>query len=204
MSIPEIIQQHLDRYEKEHGPQKWDRALNFGCGLSLMEPTDRTQWDNIDKTSHLSLPENYYDLIVAWHVLEHIPADEYLDVVQELWKSLTPNGLFVVEVPYGAHDMAWENPTHVRAFFPASFGFMSQPFYWREDYGYRGDFKTESIEINVPVGLWEDDIKLVHAQTMQLRNYATVMRGYLRAVKPARAKDRELQESPPIIYVPEV
>ena len=49
----------------------------------------------------------------------------------------------------GANDDAFEDPTHVRQYFPNSFGYFSQPFYWRADYGYRGDWKPEEITLVV-------------------------------------------------------
>ena len=55
-------------------------------------------------------------------------------------------------IPSGIH---WRNyPDALDAapfgrFFLNSFGYFSQPFYWRADYGYRGDWQTRRIVLYV-------------------------------------------------------
>ena len=66
--------------------------------------------------------------------------------MQELWRIAKPNAKMVIRVPHGASDDAWEDPTHVRAYFSNSFGYYSQPYYWRADYGYRGDWLHEKLQ----------------------------------------------------------
>lgn len=200
-SIQEAIQNHLDRYEKEHGPQQWNRALNFGCGMSKMVSTERTQWVNVDKLEDYEFTPTEFDLIVGWHVIEHIEGYELLAVMQELWDRAKPEALAILAVPHGSSDMAWENPTHVRAMFPHSFGFFSQPYYWREDYGYEGDWRVEKVEINVPASkLHDDDLA---DRVRHERNVAGEMRGYLRCQKPTRLPLRELQDQFTTYLVPE-
>jgi SAM-dependent methyltransferase len=202
VTIQEVIQQHLDRYEKQHGPQEWGRALNFGCGKSPMKSTDRTEWVNVDRLDELEFNINEFDLIVGWHVLEHIPGYELLAVMQELWDRAKPNALGVFEVPHGAHDMAWENPTHVRAMFPMSWLYFGQPTYHREDYGYEGDWRLEHVEINVPNDLFlTADAPAIHERVKTERNVALEMRGYMRCNKPARAQVKELMDRVDITYL---
>jgi hypothetical protein len=43
-------------------------------------------------------------------------------LMQELHRIAKPNGKLVIRCPHGASDDAWEDPTHVRAFFARSFG----------------------------------------------------------------------------------
>jgi SAM-dependent methyltransferase len=73
------------------------------------------------------LPEASFDLVVMWHVLEHIP--EPLATVRRLVATLKPGGRFAVEVPNAAsreaHAMGadWPptyDPNHVSQFTPAS------------------------------------------------------------------------------------
>lgn len=204
MTITESIQAHLDRYEEEYGPQEWGRALNFGCGLSKMESNERTEWVNVDRLDDLEFNINEFDLIIGWHVLEHIPGYELLAVMQELWDRAKPHALAIFEVPHGASDVAWENPTHVRAMFPQSFLYFGQPIYWREDYGYEGDWRLELVEVAIPYELWaRADISAIHEEVNTTRNAATGIRGYLRCNKPARAAVRELMDAVNIKYVGE-
>ncbi len=44
-----------------------------------------------------NLPPEQFDLIVLWHVLEHIP--EPVDLLKQLHQQLAPNGLLLIQVP---------------------------------------------------------------------------------------------------------
>lgn len=49
---------------------------------------------DITKTT---LEDNIYDLVICWHVLEHIPND--LKAIAEVYRILKPGGKFLVSVP---------------------------------------------------------------------------------------------------------
>ena len=100
-------------------------------------------------------------------------------------------------MPHGASDDAWEDPTHVRAYFPGSFGYFSQPYYWRADYGYRGDWKVEKIRLNVDRQLCAGlDPQQAFLKSQQERNIVREIYCELSAVKPLREPRRELQSFP--------
>jgi SAM-dependent methyltransferase len=46
----------------------------------------------------LEFPDNSFDLLIANHILEHIPDDEM--AMQEMHRVLTPNGAAILQVPY--------------------------------------------------------------------------------------------------------
>ena len=100
----------------------------------------------------------------------------------------------VFRVPYGSSDDAFENPTHVRRCFMNTFGYFSQPFFWRADYGYRGDWKTERIRLLVSKKRHQGkSLDSVMEEVMHLRNVVREMTLDLVAVKPIRAAKMELQ-----------
>ena len=126
--------------------------LNVGCGRTLLP-----DWINLDvrplpgvdlvadldgrgsagpAAAPLPLPDGSVEEFLLSHVLEHIR--EPLPMMEELWRVAAPGARMTVRCPYGSSDDAWEDPTHVRAIFLQSFGYFSQPYYWRADYGYRG------------------------------------------------------------------
>ena len=45
----------------------------------------------------LPLSDNSVDLVIAWHVLEHIPDD--LSAIKEAYRVCKPNGIFLFSVP---------------------------------------------------------------------------------------------------------
>lgn len=66
-------------------------------------------------------------------------------MMQELHRIAKPGAKANFRLPNGASDDAFEDPTHVKQYFLQSFGYFSQPYYWRSDYGYRGDWKADKI-----------------------------------------------------------
>lgn len=180
--------------------------LNVGCGRNVLP-----DWINLDcvarpgvdlvadleqcATIPLPLAADSVDEFLLQHVLEHIR--DPLPLMQELHRVARPEALAVVRTPYGSSDDAWEDPTHVRPYFVGSFGFFGQPHYWRADYGYRGDWQVQRIVLLIPRGRAqgmsaEAAMALVHRE----RNVVAEMYAELRAVKPIRPPQRELQQAP--------
>ena len=85
--------------------------------------------------------------------------------MQELHRIARPGAKAAFHLPYGSSDDASEDPTHVRLYFLNSFGYFSQPFYWRADYGYRGDWEVEDVVLTVDAELagksWDEVFRLV-------------------------------------------
>jgi len=156
--------------------------------------------ENLRETP-INLPDGTVDHFLLSHVIEHVR--DSLGLMQELWRLATPGAAAVVRVPHGGSDDAWEDPTHIRAYFPRSFGFFSQPFYWRADYGYRGDWNPHKLKLLVDrtrcagLSLQETFIK-----TQYERNLVREMICELRAVKPRREPKRELQTNLNIEIIP--
>jgi len=181
--------------------------LNLGCGKQ-----PREGWVNLDACD---LPG--VDVVCQWgreplpfgddtveearaeHVLEHLA--EALPAMQELWRVAAPGALFTVTVPHGGSDGAWENPTHVRPYFPDSFQFFGQPYYWREDYGYQGDWQVRTVTLAVaeqhlaPGGRFaKAPLEFVVQELRERRNLVLELRAVLEAVKPPRLPLLGLQE----------
>lgn len=187
------------------------KKLNVGCGRNVING-----WINLDHIAlpgvdvvadidscakhPLPLPDNHVDEFLLSHVLEHL--HNPLPLMQELHRIAIPDALAVIRIPYGSSDDAFEDPTHVRQYFHASFGYFSQPFYWRADYGFRGDWQTERVSLLLPKidndGLSVDEIM---QKVRTLRNQVKEMVVELRAIKPVRAPLAELQCAPAIELV---
>ncbi len=180
--------------------------LNVGCGRNIMEG-----WVNLDSAplpgvdlvcnleklheTPIELPDDTVELFLLSHVIEHVR--DSLGLMQELWRIAIPGAMAVIRVPHGGSDDAWEDPTHVRAYFSHSFGYFSQPVYWRADYGYRADWQPERIEFRVDkhrcAGLSHQEIL---ARIQHERNVVKEMICELRAVKPVREPKAELLSMP--------
>jgi SAM-dependent methyltransferase len=84
-------------------------------------------------TTPIPLPDNSIDLVVAWHVLEHIGKQgdiyEWFYAFEELYRVLQPDGWLYGESPYYTSLWAWSDPTHSRVISEHSFIFFAQSSY---------------------------------------------------------------------------
>lgn len=176
--------------------------LNVGCGRNIKEGwvnLDATQLEGVDlvcdledlRANPIGLPDESVERFLLSHVIEHVR--DSLGLMQELWRLAKPDAVAVIRTPHGGSDDAWEDPTHIRAYFPRSFGYFSQPFYWRADYGYRGDWNPEKITLRVDASRCEGlSPQEIFSKTRAERNLVREMICELRAIKPAREPRREL------------
>jgi len=140
----------------------------------------------------LPFPDDSVDEFLASHVIEHLRYP--LPFMQELHRVAKPDARAVLRVPYGSSDEAYEDPTHVRQYFLNSFGYFSQPYYWRADYGYRGDWATEKLTLLVDAKRHGGkSVEQIMSEVHTLRNVVKEMIVELRAVKPIREPKAELQ-----------
>lgn len=184
--------------------------LHLGCGRDV-----RPGWVNVDSQpgegvevvcdldaladARLPLGDDSVDEFLGSHLLEHLRNP--LPFMQELHRVAKPGAMLTFHVPYGSSDDAYTDPTHHRPYFIQSFGFFSQPYYWRADYGYRGDWQPGYVLLKVDgtefAGQNPDQIL---SAVMTLRNVVQEMTVVMTAIKPIRAQDRSLQQQPHIEF----
>jgi len=152
---------------------------------------------DIERCAEAGLPfaADAFDGFLMSHVVEHIR--NVLPLMTELHRIARPGASLMIRVPFGGSDDAWEDPTHVRPYFLNSFGYFSQPFYWRADYGYRGDWQPERITLRIAAALVDGLTPQAVMEKVQTgRNVVREMVAELVAVKPVRAADAALQRAP--------
>ena len=175
--------------------------LNLGCGRDI-----RPGWVNVDcvpgpgvdvvtdfdRDPRLPFAGSAVGYSEGTHVIEHLR--DPLPFMAELHRVTRGGGTAVFRCPYGSSDDADEDPTHVRRMFPGSWGYFSQPYYHRADYGYRGDWQLTDLTLAVfPELAGATDEELWSMVRFQ-RNVVQEMTAKLRCVKPRRQPKRELQE----------
>lgn len=188
------------------------KKLNVGCGRDI-KPSP--PWVNLDlialpgvevvadleQLGQVPLPfgDDEIEEFLLSHIVEHIR--NVLPMMEELYRVAQPNALMVVRCPYGSSDDAVEDPTHVRQMLLGSFGYFSQPFFWRADYQYRGDWQPERITLAVPAEFAGESPQHLLRRVRRERNVVLEMIAELRAVKPIRSPLRELQVAPELRFV---
>jgi len=191
-------------------PEEDNVRLHLGCGRTILPGfvnVDRVAAPGVDVVADLDdcartrLPfeDDTVDEVYMSHVLEHVR--DTLSLMAELHRVAKRGAVITARVPHGASDDAWEDPTHVRAYFPGSFGYFSQPYYWRADYGYRGDWQPERLTLYVPLST-DPLADTVASRVKYERNLVIEMEVTLRAVKPIRPCRRDLIVPPDVRIVP--
>jgi SAM-dependent methyltransferase len=139
----------------------------------------------------LPLANDSIDGFFMCHVFEHI--ENTLSMMEELHRVAKHGAKFIIRLPHGATDAAFEDPTHKRACFPNTFVYFAQPAYSRADYGYLGDWQIERVKLIVDPHLLQSEGEtavLERARTQ--RNVVLEMIVELSAVKPVRARELRL------------
>lgn len=133
-------------------------ALNVGCGSVHKQDDDFYEWVNIDMVDPadvicdvregLPYKEKEVDLVFMDNLLEHFDNDEFLFVMNEVWRVLKTKGHFRIIVPDALNwfEGAAADPTHRRFFFwPRSFNYVDgSTGTWRR-YGRAYGFKPWEI-----------------------------------------------------------
>jgi len=97
--------------------------LDIGCGKNKQPGfvgIDYRDWGDVDIVHDLEetpwpLPDNCVMTAVASHVLEHINPHKgvFLNVMDEIWRIVQPDGQFAFVVPYAGSPGYWQDPTHI-------------------------------------------------------------------------------------------
>lgn len=133
--------------------------LNMGCGLDVREGylnadayTSGPGVTRVEMTrTPWPFPSNHFKEILLSHVLEHVPPifrrdregrprDVLMDVVEELYRVLRPEGVVDVRVPLGGTGLDFCHWQHYRHVTPAWFQYLNQSNF--EAWPYKFNFEV--------------------------------------------------------------
>lgn len=111
--------------------------LNIGCasnrldGFLNLDMDSRVnpdvQWD-LERIP-LPFPDNWFDCVLASHVMEHIPRQSLFPLVRDIHRILKPGGHFIAVTPYATADGAIEAPQHVNYFTENTWAYFTDQLY---------------------------------------------------------------------------
>lgn len=128
--------------------------LDLGCGgrkqAGHWVGMDKRPLPNVDIVHDLEvfpypIENNKVLTCVASHVLEHIKPWFTLDVFNEVWRIMKPEGQFIIGLPYGLSKGFIQDPTHCNPFSEVTFLYFDPypaDFGWNEEKGIVGQLNV--------------------------------------------------------------
>ena len=147
-------------------------TLDLGCGTNPQNPFRAEQVYGIDirdnpskyiKCADLTVEpipfeNNAFDFITAFDIIEHIPKVLYapnrrfpfVELMNEVWRTLKPNGYFLSHTPVYPYSAIFGDPTHVSVLTHETFGYFDDVSRNAAMYGFKGSFKVVSQHLIIP------------------------------------------------------
>lgn len=100
--------------------QTW---LDVGCGDAKQNGCigmDRRKREGVDvvhdaETLPWPFADETFNRIVMSHIMEHLNPKYHVDIVDEMWRVLKPNGILMMAMPYPGSHGFWQDPTHLKS-----------------------------------------------------------------------------------------
>lgn len=153
---------------------QFTRHLDLGCGLIARNPYQATElWgcDLVDYTQQLDSPnvrfivtdiarpplpfeDNFFTSVSAFDFLEHVPRTEYINgtshfpfisLMNEIFRILKPQGIFLASTPAFPHPAAFQDPTHVNFITDETHNYFCGENPYARRYGFSGSFSVRKI-----------------------------------------------------------
>jgi SAM-dependent methyltransferase len=149
------------------------KSLDLGCGPNPKNPFNADEVFGIDVRDDLELgikradlviepipfPDESFEYITAHDFLEHIPRviyaplrrNAFVELMNEIYRVLKTDGLFMSFTPAYPHPEAFRDPTHVNIITDQTFqAYFDNVNRWAAGYGFNGSFLIQMQEWRGP------------------------------------------------------
>lgn len=131
------------------------RKLNVGCGNDYRDDFwnidigECKSDEQVDIAKELPFEDDFFDMVFAQHVLEHIPKESFFKIFKEIHRVMAKGAILEFIVPIAGSDNFWTDPTHTMPFTTRTMDFFIKDKPLRENgviYGVNYEF----IEVSPP------------------------------------------------------
>jgi predicted SAM-dependent methyltransferase len=135
-----------------------DVKLHIGCGENIYKGwtnLDLFPYEGVDVVHDITTPlpfdDNMFDHVYSEDVLEHIPQEKKVFIINEIWRILKPGGLMEHRVPNAGSANDFGSPTHISHWSLQQFEHFNVDSYrYAKDArfeGIKGGFKSLTSEL---------------------------------------------------------
>jgi SAM-dependent methyltransferase len=150
--------------------------LDLGCGNVPRNPYGRDELFGLDIAAQPANPRiavanlvldripfetSRFDSVSAYDFLEHVPRVfptrdyqatrfPFIELMNEIWRTLKPGGMFYASTPVYPHASAFVDPTHVNILTSATSMYFTRPHRMAAMYGFVGDFRCVRSQLGKP------------------------------------------------------
>jgi SAM-dependent methyltransferase len=167
------LEEYLAPYSAHSLQLSNSTTLDIGCGDAPRNPFSARTASGIDIRDDLGanirsadlavepIPfgDESFDYVTAFDFLEHIPRVVYapksrfafVELMNEIWRVLKPNGIFLSQTPIYPYTAAFQDPTHVNIMTADTFPkYFDTRYKWAGKYGFRGGFQIVDQSMSAP------------------------------------------------------
>lgn len=156
------------------------KHLDLGCGDKPRNPFDADQLYGVDIRPDLGekiiaanlmvepipFPDEYFESISAYDFIEHIPRNihnfntekthfPFIFLMNEIFRTLKPNGIFYAVTPAYPHPKAFTDPTHINFITDETHTYFCGSTPLGRMYGFNGTFEAVRVKRIKPRGQYE-------------------------------------------------
>ena len=156
------------------------KHLDLGCGDKPRNPFDADQLYGVDIRPDLGekiiaanlmvepipFPDEYFESISAYDFIEHIPRNihnfktektyfSFIFLMNEIFRTLKPNGIFYAVTPAYPHPKAFTDPTHINFITDETHTYFCGSNPLGRMYGFNGAFEAVRVKRIKPRGQYE-------------------------------------------------
>jgi SAM-dependent methyltransferase len=157
--------QGVINFQENAGANTMTKSLDLGCGSNPRNPFDSDELFGIDihgdienkiiqadlVVEPIPFKSNSFEYVTAYDFLEHIPRiiynpnrrNPFIELMNEIYRVLKADGLFLSSTPAYPHAEAFQDPTHVNIITETTFSaYFDDVKRLASVYGFKGSFKV--------------------------------------------------------------